>query len=267
MNLYDVGGEHPIPSSGQLPLDDPRDHALQLEVLAPWVVPGASVLDCGSGSGYLTAALAVMAAGRSSSGGSVVAVERKTPLQEASVNRIAKALQRICTPSAVVDPCILSRITILPADGADAHFLPCAPFNVIRVGFALPAAECVEADNLLRQLKRGGRMIAHVQGDPRLHIFDKDKDGRVLVTRSARASVRQPPLVVRRVEMGQENATLQHAEAARVVERDQIYAKLKTWRAEFERRTGRKPNRHDMASDSNASLLFTRFSELNKIDI
>ncbi len=261
LRLYDVGGQHPRPAAGQLPLDDPRDHALQLDSLAPWLAPGASVLDCGSGSGYLTAALAALAAARARSGGAVVAVERSAPLQEASMARVAKALTRL-GEAALADACVLARVTVLPADGADALYLPGAPFDAIRVGFALPALDCAEAGNLLRQLRRGGRMVAHLQGEPALRLFDKDAAGAVHVSSESRGSARPPPLLQRRVSVGAPAAPA--ADTARRAERDLLLLKLQRWRDAFAQRHARKPTRHDMAADAEAAQLFQRFAAINQ---
>lgn len=58
----------PLPIGHGVTISAPHMHAYACELLGPWLKPGASVLDVGSGSGYLTAVFAHMVCERDGTG-------------------------------------------------------------------------------------------------------------------------------------------------------------------------------------------------------
>lgn len=125
----------------------PHVHALQLQLLSPWLVPGAQVLDIGSGTGYLTAAMATMVRG---GGGRVTGVEHVEQLAELSRN-----VMRACYPDFLDD----GTVDIQCRDGRFPWAHP--GYDVINVG-----ASAIGVPRSLRDmLKRGGRMLIAVEKD------------------------------------------------------------------------------------------------------
>mmetsp|Transcript_3247 Transcript_3247/g.5440 ORF Transcript_3247/g.5440 Transcript_3247/m.5440 type:complete len:379 (+) Transcript_3247:160-1296(+) len=264
----------------RFPLSAAADHALQLAELSKWLFPGAKVFDCGAGSGYLSAVMAILVAGHGAENGGIFAAERQTVWTTAAVPRLAKALQQAAEPNPaldqpLVDEGVLGRLMLMPTDGVDPVFYPKAPYDAIRVSFALPSEDGEEVKNLLAQLKRGGRMIAHVGNDPVLRRFDKDMDGKVTISLGSTPSSFVPALVQRRVavepdtespEKNPANVKEQRAADGNQRTAAQVQAELKAWREAFEREHGRRPSRHDMAADAKAAALFREFSALHNPD-
>lgn len=144
----------------------PHMHARCLELLAPKVGPSAKALDVGCGSGYLTLAFSMLAAGAKAYG-----IELGAELVELARANVAAA-----------DPTALDKSVFLQRADGWAGLPDVAPFDVIHVGAAahsVPAA-------LLEQLKPGGRMIIPIgRPDAAQHLVQVDKriDGQVdLVT-------------------------------------------------------------------------------------
>jgi protein-L-isoaspartate(D-aspartate) O-methyltransferase len=246
-----------------LPLDHPFDHALQLDLLKPWLKPGASVLDCGSGSGYLSAVFALLVAADPARPGSVVSLERQMTFSEASTAILAKTLNQISERDSSVDKSILERMMVCPVDATSPNFFPNAPYDVIRVGFSIPSLECDQSSNLLQQLKRGGRMIAHVHGQDCLSIVDKDKNSGALKTSVASTPSKfPPPLFQSKVALENQDSDAIKAREERC---DQVFAQLQSWRKNFQSSHGRAPTRVDMMEDPHANQLFVEFSKLNNL--
>ena len=138
----------PVPIGPRATISAPHMHGRCLELLAPPLLAKArsKVLDVGSGSGYLTAAFALLGPGIEAYG-----VDRDAGLVALSVKNVAKdnLLQK-----ELGDRIKFERRdgwTGLPHDG---------PYDAIHVG---AAAEKIP-DALLDQLARGGRMIIPVGG-------------------------------------------------------------------------------------------------------
>lgn len=141
--------DRPYPIGHSATISAPHMHAYALQLLAKHVKPDANVLDVGAGSGYLTACFSRLLQAQSpDSKGLVVGIEHHPKLVEFAIGNLNSD-----------DPKLLSegKIKIIQGDGR----LGCeeyAPYDAIHVG----AAAVQIPDNLLKQLKPGGRMVCPV---------------------------------------------------------------------------------------------------------
>jgi protein-L-isoaspartate(D-aspartate) O-methyltransferase len=167
-------GDHPLPIGCDQTISQPVVVAYMLEELR--LEPGQSVLDVGSGCGYVAALLAHLVGPQ----GVVNAVERQHLLLEESRMRLARF-----TGHGDVAP-VICRL----ADGAYG-LAEHAPYDRIHVACACPAVPV----DLLAQLAENGRMIlpvGEVLGAQELVRIDKDAEGRD--SRHLRWPVRFVPL-------------------------------------------------------------------------
>ena len=123
--------DHPLPIAEGQTISQPYIVALMLEALA--LSPGDRVLEVGTGSGYVTALLAELAA-------QVISVERHAALADPARELIARMGY--------------TNVRIIVGDGA-LGFPECAPYDAIIVSAAAPDVP----PTLLAQLAEGGRMI------------------------------------------------------------------------------------------------------------
>ncbi|KAH8116025.1 protein-L-isoaspartate O-methyltransferase [Phellopilus nigrolimitatus] len=151
----------------------PHMHAEAAKHLLPFLTPGASVLDVGSGSGYTCALFHHLVSGAgagSGAAGTVVGIEHMAPLAAHSLANL-----RADGLGAALDA---GRIEVVAGDGRAGH-APRAPYDAIHVGAAAPAVPAA----LVAQLKAPGRMFVPVgTGTQTIIRVDKDAEGRVTET-------------------------------------------------------------------------------------
>ena len=145
----------------------PRMHAHTLELLKEVLVPGATVLDVGSGSGYLTACMAYMCAPF----GYAVGIDC---IKELNIQAIESVKND--------NPELLRHNVFMVTGDGRKGYLTKAPYDVIHVGGSTP----VVPQALYDQLKCGGRMIIPVGpniSDQYLEQHDKTMDGTIVKKR------------------------------------------------------------------------------------
>jgi protein-L-isoaspartate(D-aspartate) O-methyltransferase len=157
----------PAPIGSNATISAPHMHAAALEDLAPHIMtPGRPphILDVGSGSGYLTAALGLLAAGP---GAEVVGVEHIREL----IDHADQAMERQFGPDARIGSHTWrlpngNTVTFVEADARtyEGHG---AQFDAFHVG-----AACADFPaNLIRLLRRGGIGVVPVNDDSDAQMF------------------------------------------------------------------------------------------------
>uniref|UniRef100_A0A8C4QCW6 Protein-L-isoaspartate O-methyltransferase n=1 Tax=Eptatretus burgeri TaxID=7764 RepID=A0A8C4QCW6_EPTBU len=152
----------PQPIGHKATISAPHMHAYTLELLADKLTDGASILDVGSGSGFLTACFARMVG----STGRVVGVEHLWRLVQRSTENVRRD-----------DPNLLSNgcLRFVLGDGV-LGWAEGAPYDAIHVG----AAACKVPPKLVEQLSHGGRLLVPIGCPGRaqwLTQVDKKPDG------------------------------------------------------------------------------------------
>lgn len=157
-------GDHPVSIGYSATISAPHMHASALERLKDHLKEGDRALDVGSGSGYLTACMALMV-GKT---GKVIGVEHIDELVELSKENVNKHHEDLLTSG---------RIEFFAGDGRQGY-KPAAPYKAIHVGAAAPKIPPA----LLEQLAPGGRMLIPVGGQYGGQEFvqvDKDTNGEI----------------------------------------------------------------------------------------
>jgi len=154
-------------------------HANACESLLPFLLPGAKVLDVGSGSGYLTHVIAELIKPK----GKVIGVDHIQPLVDMALRNMQKSeegAQLLATGA----------VEFVKADGRLGYPSE-APYDAIHVG----AAAVEHHTALEEQLKAPGRMFVPVaESDGRQAVFLIDKDEHGAVTRKRLYGVSYVPL-------------------------------------------------------------------------
>jgi len=161
----------------------PHMHAYCLSLLEDHLQPGMKVLDVGSGSGYLTAVMALLVGEK----GRSVGVEHIPELAERSIGSIKQTQAAPLLESGA--------LSIHVGDGR-LGYPELGPYDAIHVGAA--ASELPQ--KLVSQLKPGGRMVVPVGSFfQELEVIDKKADGSW--TRKEAMSVRYVPLTAREAQI------------------------------------------------------------------
>lgn len=147
--------DHPLPIAEGQTISQPYIVALMLQALA--LSPSDKVLEIGTGSGYVTALLAELAA-------QVISVERHAALAESAQAALAGKGYK--------------NVRVILGDG-NLGFRESAPYNAIVVSAAAPQVP----RPLIEQLAEGGRMIIPVGRDDAQQLqFIEIKNGEPHIT-------------------------------------------------------------------------------------
>jgi protein-L-isoaspartate(D-aspartate) O-methyltransferase len=147
--------DHPLPISEGQTISQPYMVAIMLEALR--LQPSDRVLEIGTGSGYLTALLAELAA-------LVVSLERHASLAD--------------TARALLDGMGYKNVRVMAGDGSRG-FPEAAPYDAIIVSAAAPHVP----QELVNQLAEGGRMIIPVGFDDTQQLqFIEKRNGQLRTT-------------------------------------------------------------------------------------
>ncbi|KAK9460043.1 protein-L-isoaspartate O-methyltransferase [Lipomyces oligophaga] len=157
----------------------PHMHAAAIESLAPYLYPGASVMDVGSGSGYLVSIMCKLVM----PGGKVVAIEHIPELLNQSVKSFK--LSEIPLGEAYVNDGL---VVFADTDGRLGY--PGELFDAIHVGAApehIPEA-------LISQLKAPGKMFIPSGSAGNQYVYEVIKDDQGNVTKDRKYGVAYVPL-------------------------------------------------------------------------
>jgi len=171
--------DSPQPIGYGATISAPHMHAEALERLQDHLQPGMSVLDVGSGSGYLTTCMAYMVG----ENGKCVGIEHIKDLVDLSVKNISKNHADILKSK---------QLQILNGDGRKGYKDE-SPYDCIHVG---AAAQPEVPKVLCEQLKSGGCMVIPVEeenGEQIFRKYTKSKDGKEITSEDL-VAVRYVPL-------------------------------------------------------------------------
>lgn len=167
----------------------PHMHAKAAEALLDFLRPGNSVLDVGSGSGYLTHVLGELVRDDDAKEqGKVVGVEHIQALVDLSRENTGKSAEG----SELMEKGILQYVRGDGRLGWEAE----APYDAIHVG----AAAAGHQQRLIDQLKCPGRLFIPVEEEGLQHVYVVDKDAEGRVTKKKEYGVRYVPLADAPVE-------------------------------------------------------------------
>eukprot|EP00286_Rhodomonas_abbreviata_P007499 CAMPEP_0181319848 /NCGR_PEP_ID=MMETSP1101-20121128/17797_1 /TAXON_ID=46948 /ORGANISM="Rhodomonas abbreviata, Strain Caron Lab Isolate" /LENGTH=224 /DNA_ID=CAMNT_0023427489 /DNA_START=109 /DNA_END=783 /DNA_ORIENTATION=+ len=162
----------------------PHMHGMCLEALSNHLKPGMRALDVGSGSGYLTACMAIMVG----TSGLAVGIEHVPDLVKRSIENV-----KADGKGGLLEA---GNLVLTEGDGR-LGYPPSAPYDAIHVGAAAPTIP----EALVQQLKPGGRLIIPVGvRSQNLLQVDKGTDGKIQET--VLTGVRYVPLTNLKDQIG-----------------------------------------------------------------
>jgi len=181
--------EASVPIGFNATISAPHMHGMGLDLLISQLKPGATVLDVGCGSGYISACLSYLVGPE----GKVYGIDHVTELVSWARLNIGND-----------NPDLLDNITLVVGDGLVG--LPeHAPYDAIYVG---AAAEYIP-EELVKQLKPGGRMVIPIgppDGFHSLVVVDVELNGEVKTKNLG--TVRFVPLTTYEKQMEAEQPTI-----------------------------------------------------------
>jgi protein-L-isoaspartate(D-aspartate) O-methyltransferase len=276
-------------------LSTPQMHAQLLSALTPSLGRGVGgrALDIGSGSGYLTAALAHAVGVGAPGGGLAVGIEHVGELAERARQNVAQANRgHWLEPGGAGDRGSCGQLLLEQGDaiawleGRGAWLRAAAAgggeggagagvmeeeeleegpgWSVIHIGAAVAAgAEELLLAAAARSLAPGGRLLAPVAvdgGEQRLVAFDKGTEPGL----GGYACIERSDLMAAVVEPLRPLGEQLEALGGTAADRAAVKAALDEWVGAFRADRGRAPSRDDMFAVPEAAALFTRFQELSK---
>ena len=144
----------PQPIGYNATISAPHMHAYAMEYLLSKLTTASNVLDVGSGTGYLTAAMAYLVPPNAK----VYGIEHVPELVQMSLNNIKKSNPELLKGD---------RIEIIQGDGREGWPNKDIKFDVIHVG----AAAAKMPEGLITQLAEGGKMVIPVGGEHSIQSF------------------------------------------------------------------------------------------------
>mmetsp|Transcript_49873 Transcript_49873/g.156088 ORF Transcript_49873/g.156088 Transcript_49873/m.156088 type:complete len:225 (-) Transcript_49873:177-851(-) len=162
----------------------PHMHAMCLDALADHLKPGSKALDVGSGTGYLTACMAIMVG----FSGKAVGVEHVPQLVQQSISNIKADGKEYLLDS--------KSLIMIEGDGRKG-IAEHGPYDAIHVGAAAPTIP----QSLIDQLKPGGRLIIPV-GNIMQELLQVDKSLDGNIKQKSITSVRYVPLTDLKDQVG-----------------------------------------------------------------